>query len=62
MLLSALLEGYPMKAAAQWEADLGPITGEEALKSSQHLLSECNAKSDPIVYPVESTLYPSKTT
>lgn len=29
MLLSSFLEGNPMKAMAQWEEDLGPITGEQ---------------------------------
>lgn len=35
MLLSALLEGFPMKAATQWEADLGPITGEQWAEAPQ---------------------------
>lgn len=36
MLLNAFLEYHPLKAQAQWEGDLGPVTDdqwEEALQS-----------------------------
>lgn len=65
MLLSSFLEGHPMKAAAQWEEDLGPITGEQmggGPSSCQHLFAKCITKCFPIIYSVEGALYTSKTT
>lgn len=49
MLLSSFLEGHPMKAVTQWEADLGPIT-EEQWEEALQAVNTCSLNVSQKVY------------